>query len=130
MTQPRILVVDDEPEILGILQEALSDAGYEVVTASNAIEAEMLIDDPAVRLALIDVGMHGLRLARQALAAGKSFILMSGAPVVVEMGEFGEVLRKPFKLSQLLRLVDRWASDGELRVARSGALGGAGVLVR
>jgi DNA-binding response OmpR family regulator len=129
MTQPRILVVDDEPEILELLRQVLTDGGYEVVTASNAIEAEMMIEDPAIRLALLDVGMHGLRLARQALAAGKCFILMSGAPVVVEMGEFGEVLRKPFKLGQLQRLVDRLMSDAEGRPAAAGALDAARVLL-
>jgi DNA-binding response OmpR family regulator len=117
MTDARIVVVDDEVEVLNLLREFLSDCGYEVETASNAIEAEILLASDSVELAFLDVGLHGLRLARKAIAEGKRYILMSGSPVVVEMGEFGEVLQKPFKLAELQRIVERLMREEDRRPA-------------
>jgi len=107
MKHARILVVDDETEVLELLKEYLEPQGYGVVTTSSAIEAESLLSSSVVDLALLDVGVHGLRLARKARSFDKPFILMSGSPVIVEMGEFGTVLRKPFKLETLTRMVER-----------------------
>jgi DNA-binding response OmpR family regulator len=103
----RILVVDDEPEVLELLKTVLERQGCEVLTTESAIEAESLIVNPSVDLALLDVGMHGLRLGRKAMSVGKPFILMSGMPVVIEMGELGAVLRKPFKLAEVRNVIER-----------------------
>ena len=103
----RILVVDDEPEVLELLKTALERQGCEVLTTESAIEAESLIVNPSIDLALLDVGMHGLRLGRKAMSVGKPFILMSGMPVVIEMGELGAVLRKPFKLAEVRSVIER-----------------------
>jgi DNA-binding response OmpR family regulator len=115
MRDAHILVVDDEPEILALLREALAETSYTVLTASNAIEAELLLESGDIDLALLDVGAHGLRLAQQAEAAGIRVILMSGAPVVVEMGEFGTVLQKPLDVGVLCRIIDRTLRRGERR---------------
>lgn len=37
---PRILVVDDQPSVAGLMSQLLALRGYEVVTAANAAEAE------------------------------------------------------------------------------------------
>jgi len=107
MKDARILVVDDEADVLELLKEYLELQGYGVVTTSSAIEAESLLSSGVIDLAMLDVGVHGLRLARKARSFDKPFILMSGSPVIVEMGEFGPVLRKPFKLEALSRMVER-----------------------
>jgi DNA-binding response OmpR family regulator len=107
MKDARILVVDDEADVLELLKEYLELQGYSVVTTSSAIEAESLLSSSVIDLAMLDVGVHGLRLARKARSFDKPFILMSGSPVIVEMGEFGPVLRKPFKLEALTRAVER-----------------------
>ena len=39
MSGPRILVVDDESEIRGLLQEILADEGFDVESAADAAEA-------------------------------------------------------------------------------------------
>jgi DNA-binding response OmpR family regulator len=48
MNQTRILVVDDEPDVLDTLKEFLTDRGYAVVTAANALDAESLIESRSV----------------------------------------------------------------------------------
>src|SRR5256885_1552843 len=56
----RILIVDDEPEILLIVSAFLTDRGYEVVTANNGDEAlEMVAGDPEIGVVLLDVVMPG-----------------------------------------------------------------------
>jgi DNA-binding response OmpR family regulator len=107
MKGARILVVDDEAEVLKLLKDYLEPQGYEVITTASAIEAESLLSSSGVDLALLDVGVHGLRLGRTARSLDRPFVLMSGAPVIVEMGEIGSVLRKPFKLDELARIVER-----------------------
>lgn len=55
-----ILVVDDDPEIVGAIAIVLEREGYTVRRAYNGLEALDLALDPAVRLILIDVMMPKL----------------------------------------------------------------------
>ena len=56
----RILVVDDDPEIVGAIAITLEREGYRVLRAYDGMEALDLALDPAVRLILIDVMMPKL----------------------------------------------------------------------
>ena len=47
MRAPHILVVDDEADIRNLIQEILSEEGYDVATAANAAQAR-----DAVRIAV------------------------------------------------------------------------------
>ena len=63
-----ILVVDDEPNFVTLLQIVLSKKGYEVCTALNGEEALKLIQDRRFDLALVDIrmgNMNGLSLLEQ-----------------------------------------------------------------
>jgi CheY-like chemotaxis protein len=68
----RILLIDDDPEVRGVMDEMLVYHGCKVVTATGGREAlEMLKAGPAVDLVLTDLGMPevtGLDVAR-AIAA-------------------------------------------------------------
>lgn len=67
MSEYRILVVDDEPDLREILQCNLENAGYNVDTASSAEEALEILS-PQHSLILLDVmleGMSGFRLAEK-----------------------------------------------------------------
>ena len=55
-----ILVVDDDPEIVGAIAITLEREGYRVLRAYDGMEALDLALDPAVRLILIDVMMPRL----------------------------------------------------------------------
>ena len=64
---PKILVVDDEQDLLEILKFNLETEGYEVATATSAEEA-MQLDIASFNLLLLDVmmgGMSGFAMARK-----------------------------------------------------------------
>lgn len=56
---PRILVVDDQPSIAGLMSQLLMIRGYDVVTATNAEQAEAEIRRQPPDLILSDVMMPG-----------------------------------------------------------------------
>jgi CheY-like chemotaxis protein len=76
-TQPvrgaeKILIADDEPEILKLLETVLKDLGYSVISAANGIEAVDYAADN-IRLIILDMimpemdGVAALRAIRQKL---------------------------------------------------------------
>ncbi|MHB0869731.1 MAG: response regulator [Chloroflexota bacterium] len=67
MRRPRVVVVEDEPEMLDIIRVNLEQAGYDVIGARDGVEGyEALesIDPDAVILDLNLPNMSGFRLAR------------------------------------------------------------------
>lgn len=56
----RLLVVDDDPDSLEIISEALSWEGYQVKTAASGPEALELLQDWRPDLVLLDVNMPGV----------------------------------------------------------------------
>ncbi len=57
MSGARILVVDDEPQILRFLRPSLTAAGYDVVTAATGSEALKLAASKAPDAILLDLGL-------------------------------------------------------------------------
>jgi putative two-component system response regulator len=57
--QPRILVVDDQPTIAGLMSQLLTMSGYDVVTAPDAQQAEAEVRRHPPDLILSDVRMPG-----------------------------------------------------------------------
>ncbi len=56
--QGRVLIIDDEPMILGIAREILEHAGFEVITANDGEEGlTKFRDNPDTRLVLLDLTM-------------------------------------------------------------------------
>lgn len=55
MSKPRVLVVDDEPQMVGIVAYALETQGFEVVTAYDGEQALQKINSEALDLVLLDV---------------------------------------------------------------------------
>jgi two-component system OmpR family response regulator len=56
----RILVVDDEPDTLGLIELTLQTAGYQVKTAANGEQALSLVRQDTYDLVLQDVMMPDL----------------------------------------------------------------------
>ena len=64
----RVLIVDDEPEAVELLQEFLLARGYEVITAGDGEEALRKVKEGRPHLILLDVlmpKMDGLEVLRQ-----------------------------------------------------------------
>lgn len=57
---PRVLVVDDEPNILLSLEFLMQQAGFDVTTAEDAERAQTLISQQAPDLILLDISLPGM----------------------------------------------------------------------
>ena len=57
MNAERILVVDDEPDICGLVSDILTDEGYQVSAAENAASARMQVENTDYDLVLLDIWM-------------------------------------------------------------------------
>jgi two-component system, OmpR family, alkaline phosphatase synthesis response regulator PhoP len=110
----RILVVDDEESILKVVDYALTEAGYEVHTASDGPGAEFIFGETQPDLVILDVmlpGKSGLDVARDLRAASNVPIIMlsaRGDEVDRILGlEFGadDYVTKPFSPRELVSRV-------------------------
>jgi signal transduction histidine kinase/CheY-like chemotaxis protein len=110
----RVLVVEDDADVIGAVVETLRDAGFEVVTASTGAAAlAALKADPRIQVLFSDVmmpgGVDGMRLAEAGLQArpGLKVLLTSGYSHAAlqdkDMGRGLPILTKPYHREDLLR---------------------------
>lgn len=92
MDKPRILLVDDDPDILDVLEITLSEENYEIFKASNGEEAMQIIKSKPLSLALIDYNMPKMN-GRQVCIEVKKDILLQHLPIIMVTGK-GEVTDK------------------------------------
>ncbi len=120
---PKVLVVEDDADILKLIRTRLERAGHEVVVTMYPDEASELADAGSFDLALLDVGlpgMSGLELLKALRSKpGKENLpaIFLSARVQDEDIAAGEAigaiyLTKPFVASALLAAVDRVAQTG------------------
>jgi DNA-binding NtrC family response regulator len=57
MTAPRVLIVDDEPDVLNVCARTLRKQNFEVITASDARTAKILLRAQAIDLFITDIRM-------------------------------------------------------------------------
>jgi CheY-like chemotaxis protein len=114
----RVLVADDAPDILVVIQKTLESAGYEVITAANGKEAYQKAIEIKPDLIISDILMplmNGFKLCDE-LKNNPNYghipiILMTAVyrqPDHIEMGfKYGAdaYIAKPFKNDQLLEIV-------------------------
>ena len=101
----RVLIVDDEPLVCGLLHDFLATVADEVTTATSGTDALRIVRVFQPDVILTDMmmpGMSGADLLDALRQAGVSVpvILMSGKPITLPEGFYG-LLRKPFNLSEL-----------------------------
>ncbi len=117
MSNPHVLVVDDEADIRGLIQDILSDEGYGVTVAANAEEARTARTSRRFDLILLDIWMpdtDGITLLREWSESGDMtcpVVIMSGHGTVdtaVEATRLGafDFVEKPLSLAKLLRTVE------------------------
>ena len=74
--EAKLLVVDDEPNILELLATSLKFAGFEVVTAANGRDAITRAQEESPDLAVLDVmlpDLDGFAVTRKLRAEGRTF---------------------------------------------------------
>jgi DNA-binding response OmpR family regulator len=135
MTEGRVLVVDDDPQILRAVRTSLQGHAYEVLTAGNGETALDLLPDAGVDLIVLDLGLPGIGgqevIERVRAWSEVPIIVLSvreGQTDKVHAFEAGadDYLTKPFGMPELLarmRAVRRRAeSDRRPPVVRFGPL--------
>jgi len=112
---PRVLIVEDCPDLANVLPLHLRDAGYEVELASNGRSGLQLAKSGRYRLIILDLGlpeMDGLEICRHLRQAGvdTSILMLTARSAEIdrvlglEMGA-DDYLTKPFSIRELLARV-------------------------
>jgi DNA-binding response OmpR family regulator len=129
----KILVVDDEPAMVGALGALLGQAGHRIVAAYDGDEALRRFRDDAPDLVLLDLampGMDGATVCRRIRETSETpIIVVSGErdrAATVELLDLGadDYVRKPFRADELLARVRAVARRAASRRDRGGSPSG------
>jgi DNA-binding response OmpR family regulator len=108
MTQPAILVVDDDPQMRELMSWALAEEGFLVEAAADGLEALERIAESPPGLAVLDVtlpGADGFAVADRLRVQSIPILMVtadgSAAQKAARMGAY-RYLRKPFAMQDLL----------------------------
>ncbi len=110
----RILIVDDERQIVRMLSASLQSSGYEVLKASNGLEAFQQFESERPDLIITDLGMpemNGLELTQAVRRVAQTPIIVlsvrdTDAMKVRALDEGADdYLTKPFSMPELLARV-------------------------
>ena len=126
----QILVVDDEPAMVGALGALLGQAGHRIIAAYDGEEALRRFREDAPDLVLLDLampGMDGATVCRRIREVSDTPVIVvsgerdEGAPV--ELLDIGadDYVRKPFRAEELLarvRAVSRRSTSSRLERGR------------
>ncbi len=126
MSSPRILVVDDEADIRGLLSEILEEEGYEIEVAADAASARRAAARQEPDLVLLDIwmpDMDGITLLREWNEKNSlrcPVVILSGHGTVetaVEATRLGafDFVEKPLSIAKLLRTAERALEAGRRR---------------
>lgn len=110
----RILVIDDEPEILAILRDVLHGAGHHVRAALSGREGVQLAHESVFDLVFTDLGMpdmSGWDVATRIreLRSGVPIVLVTGWGATLDEAEARQrgieaIVHKPFEIEELVRV--------------------------
>lgn len=120
----KILLVDDEPDLLSIIKRSLGRQGYTVHTASSGQEAWKALSETMYDLIITDLAMEtmdGLELLKQIRTIDNILpvIIMTGAGSIetaveaIKLGAY-HYITKPFKTQELILLAQRAIEHGQL----------------
>jgi sigma-B regulation protein RsbU (phosphoserine phosphatase) len=128
MTRPMtVLIADDDKLTLNVLNDTLTRAGYDVLTATDGDQAWKKLQQSQTSLAILDwimPGMEGVEICERAQKdpklANRYFILLTGKDKTEDLVEglksgASDYLRKPFDEAELIARVEVGARFIELQ---------------
>ena len=118
MTKQRLIVADDDEDFRAMLSAVLTNAGYEVRTAANGIEAVRLCETQTIGCAIVDLvmpekeGLETIFEIRRRFPQIKTIAMSGGGRgpvnVYLEMARqlgAAAALTKPFANAEILEAV-------------------------
>jgi CheY-like chemotaxis protein len=115
---PRILLIDDNQQLLDLVAHILARSGYHVLTAANGAAGLQLWRERGADLVITDIhlaGITGIEVLREIRSSVPAMpaILMSGEPRAAMLASLGgtvapesvAILDKPFSRASLLATV-------------------------
>lgn len=122
---PRVLVVDDDPQVLKLLRLNLEMEGYDVVSAADGNQALDAVANHSPDLIICDVMMPGIdgfevvrRIRSDEANAGLPIVMLSAKAMGSDVKEgiqagANEYVTKPFDPSELIDIVDRLLAENK-----------------
>lgn len=115
---PKVLVIDDEPQIRSLVKRFLAQAGYEVDQAGDGLEGVRQMKENPADLVITDILMpkqEGLETIRQireafpdckiiAMSGGSQLTAMDFLPIAQKFGA-ARIFHKPIEFSELVAAV-------------------------
>jgi DNA-binding response OmpR family regulator len=113
---PMVLIVDDDEDLLSAIEDALTAAGYGVISARDGSEALVALERERPDVMLVDIfmprmnGSELLRIIRRSSEWSKiPRIVMTGAnDPMIGIRSDAAVIYKPLELDVLLAMVGRY----------------------
>jgi len=113
----KVLIIDDEKQILDSLSSILRDEGFQVFTAREGREGLELFDTARPEIVLLDIwmpGLDGLQVLKMIKEKEKEAIVIvisghgtiSTAVEAVKMGAY-DFLEKPLSIDKVLEVISR-----------------------
>ena len=116
----KILAIEDDPEVLALYKSYLAKRGYEVLSATGAVEGMNLLSaNPDTKLILLDLNLPGMsgeewiewyqqqgKRTPVVVASGKGDIL-----TITKGNSMTAALTKPFHMEELQELIEVLLAD-------------------
>jgi len=122
MSEPDVLVVEDDPDMADAMLRLLRHAGFRARSAENGKRALEAVEAHRPAVVLLDIlmpvmdGWECARRLRARYGTGLPIVVVTAAEhVEARCEEVGadHLLPKPFELAELLELVTHYANPGE-----------------
>jgi DNA-binding response OmpR family regulator len=111
---PCILVADDEPDVRDLIQEILSEAGFEVLTAANGREAMSHLESRPIDLFIVDLvmpeqeGIETIKMLRASQPQVRILAISGSGALFLQVARLmgaQQTLQKPFTVDALVEKV-------------------------